>query len=210
MEIDSVPVVQTNKNYRRVVNPSSVLPQLKLIIIKNDTSLAHHNIELDLSLMVGSIVFKYNEDLIIRSKAIARLKVDSSLQAEALDQLEELRENTQSAIHALIYKRRNRYNISIGSPVILLPINGTYQGKFSPIWAVRTGALNISSADPKDSNEDESGIFENLSLDRRNSTPKSKFNFAKAVRRLMRGSSMPKSRGVDTDQYFDHFRVTIS
>ena len=93
--------------------------------------------------------------MLIRAKAIARLKVDLSLQTEAIDQLEELRENTQSAIHSLIYRRRNKYNISIGSPIFLLPINGTFEGKYSPIWALRTGALNISTADPNDFEEDQ-------------------------------------------------------
>ena len=53
-------------------------------------------------------------------------------------------------------------------------------------------------------------MFDNLAVDLRQSTPKSRFNFAKAVRKLMRGSSMPKSRGIDTDPFFDHFKVTVS
>ena len=86
--------------------------------------------------------------MIIRGKAISRLKVDSSLQSEALDQLEELRENTQSTIHSLVYRRRNRYNITVGSPIFLLPINGRFEGKFSPIWAIRTGKITFATADP--------------------------------------------------------------
>lgn len=128
-----------------------------MTLTKNDTATSVNDIEFDLSLQIGQIVFKYNEDLMIRAKAIARLKVDQSLQTEALDQLEELRENTQSAIHSLIYRRRNRYKIYIASPIFLLPINGTFDGKQSSIWAVRTGALNIQTADPADVETESNG-----------------------------------------------------
>ena len=129
-----------------------------------------------------------------------------------MDQLEELRENTQSTIHSLIYRRRNKYNISIGSPIVLLPINGTFEGKYSSVWAVRTGALNIATADKNEFEEEmvSSKLLENISTDKRRSTPRSRFNFSKVVRRLMRGNSMPKSRGPETEQCFDHFRISIS
>lgn len=179
-------------------------------LTKNNVSSAANDIEHDLNLSIGQIMFKYNEDLVIRAKAISRLKVDTSLQIEAIDQLEELRENTQSAIHSLIYRRRNRYNISIGSPIFLLPINGTFEGHFSPIWAVRTGALTIGTSDPRDSDEQDN-LFENLHLGRnRRSTTKERFNFAKAVRKCMRGKTMPRSRGVDTERFFDRLKVQVS
>lgn len=106
---ECISVIQTNKNMRR--EDDSQVPQWDMTLTKNDTATSVNDIEFDLSLQIGQIVFKYNEDLMIRAKAIARLKVDQSLQTEALDQLEELRENTQSAIHSLIYRRRNRYKI---------------------------------------------------------------------------------------------------
>ena len=60
-------------------------PQWDMTLTKNDTALGLHDIEFDLALRIGQIVFKYNEDLIIRAKAIARVKVDQKLQNEALD-----------------------------------------------------------------------------------------------------------------------------
>ena len=81
-----------------------------------------------------------------------------------------------------------------------LPINGTFEGKYSPIWAVRTGTLNISTADPNDFEDEHSHkLFENLTADKKRSTPRSRFNFSKVVRKLMRGNSMPKSRGTETE-----------
>ena len=155
---ECVSVIQTNKkdgfNLGGGVDESQT-PQWDMNLIKNDTTKATSDLELDLSLKIGQIVFKYNEDLIIRAKAIVRLKIDQSLQTEALDQLEELRENTTSAIHSLIYRRRNRYNIQIGSPIFLLPINGTFDGKFSPVWVIRTGALNVSTNDSRERGEEE-------------------------------------------------------
>lgn len=65
-----------------------------MTLTKNDTATADDDIEFDLKLQIGQIVFKYNEDLLIRAQAIARLKFDQALQTEALDKLEELRENT--------------------------------------------------------------------------------------------------------------------
>ena len=92
-----------------------------------------------------------------------------------------------------------------------MPIKGTYEGRYSPIWVIRTGALNISTADQKDLADDKgNSVFENLSLDRRRSPVKTGFNFAQIVRMLMRGGSMPESRGSETDAYFDHFRITVS
>ena len=52
---------------------------------KNDPATALNDIEYEINLLIGQIVFKYNEDLIIRAKAIARLKVDLSIQNEAID-----------------------------------------------------------------------------------------------------------------------------
>lgn len=56
-----------------------------MTLIKNDPATALHDIEFDITLFLGQILFKYNEDLIIRAKAIARLKVDLSLRTEAMD-----------------------------------------------------------------------------------------------------------------------------
>ena len=54
-------------------------------LTKNNVSSAANDIEHDLNLSIGQIMFKYNEDLVIRAKAISRLKVDTSLQIEAID-----------------------------------------------------------------------------------------------------------------------------
>ncbi len=50
-----------------------------MTLIKNNVSTATNDIEHDLNLSIGQILFKYNEDLVIRAKAISRIKVDSSL-----------------------------------------------------------------------------------------------------------------------------------
>lgn len=47
---------------------------------------------------IGSIVFKYNEDLTIRLMAISRLKVDEKITSAARDRLEDLREQTNSKL----------------------------------------------------------------------------------------------------------------
>ena len=79
-------VIYTNN--RAKAEDESRVPQLDMTLTKNNAATARSDVELDLSLKIGQIIFKYNEDLIIRAKAISRLKVDRSLQNEALDQLE--------------------------------------------------------------------------------------------------------------------------
>ena len=78
---------------------------------KNDARLAQKDIEYDIGLTIGSILFKYKEDLVIRVKAMTRLKVDKKLKESAYDKMEDLKETTKSRLHAIIYKRANRYQI---------------------------------------------------------------------------------------------------
>jgi hypothetical protein len=46
----------------------------------------------------------------------------------------------------MIYRRKNRYVVSIQSPVFILPIRATFDAKFSPVWVIRTGDMLIISA----------------------------------------------------------------
>ena len=78
---ECISVIQTNKNLRS----SEQEPQWDMTLKKNDPATALNDIEYEINLLIGQIVFKYNEDLIIRAKAIARLKVDLSIQNEAID-----------------------------------------------------------------------------------------------------------------------------
>jgi hypothetical protein len=43
---------------------------------------------------VGSIVYKYYEDLLIRAKGISNVQVDQEIQSAAMDTLEDLKETT--------------------------------------------------------------------------------------------------------------------
>jgi hypothetical protein len=46
----------------------------------------------------------------------------------------------------MLYRRKNRYVLSIQSPVFVLPIRRTFDAKFSPVWVIRTGDTLIMSA----------------------------------------------------------------
>ena len=48
-----------------------------------------------------------------------------------------------------MYQKKNRFVIHMESPVIILPINNTYEGKNASVWVIRTGNLLISSEDLK-------------------------------------------------------------
>jgi hypothetical protein len=50
-------------------------------------------------------------------------------------------------MYDLIYKKKNRYVIQIESPVIILPIHQTFQGRNAPVWVIRTGDVMIVSED---------------------------------------------------------------
>ena len=145
-------VIQTNttqgvSNINDDDSASQIIPQLDLKVTKNDPKLQVKDIEFDIGLTIGSILFKYKEDLVIRVKAITRLKVDKKLKESAYDKMEDLKETTKSRLHAIIYRRANRYKIYMQSPVFVLPIRGTFHGNNSPIWVIRTGDVSISSAD---------------------------------------------------------------
>lgn len=47
----------------------------------------------------------------------------------------------------MLYKRKNRYAISIESPVLIIPIQQTFEGNNAPVWVIRTGNMLIVSED---------------------------------------------------------------
>lgn len=108
--------------------------------------LADQGIEYDVALQIGSVVFKYFEDLLVRGRAIFQVKVDKGISASAASSFDDLKESTQSRFHDMIYRRKNRYVVSIQSPVFILPIRATFDAKFSPVWVIRTGDMLIISA----------------------------------------------------------------
>lgn len=133
------------------------------------------------------------------------MQVDKKLKESAYDKMEDLKETTKSRLHAIIYKRANRYQIYMQSPVFVLPIRGTFAGHHSPIWVIRTGDVQIASADEDQKTKgmhEESGPAKNVvkggHLDPNTSselqTPqrivsREKFDLAKVVRMLMRGKN---------------------
>ena len=114
--------------------------------MKNDPNLADQGIEYDVALQIGSIVFKYYENLITRSKAIFQVKIDKEISASALDRFDDIKESTQNRFNELLYRRKNRYVVSIQSPVFVLPIRATFDAKYSPVWVIRTGDMLMISA----------------------------------------------------------------
>jgi hypothetical protein len=56
--------------------------------------------------------------------------------------MEDIREATSNSIYSMIYKKANRFNIDIASPVIVLPLSSAAD---SPVWVFRLGDLNVTS-----------------------------------------------------------------
>lgn len=56
--------------------------------------------------------------------------------------MEVIREATSNSIYSIIYKKANRFNIDIASPVIVLSLSSASD---SPVWVVRLGDLNVKS-----------------------------------------------------------------
>ena len=48
-----------------------------------------------------------------------------------------------------MYKRKNRFVVSIESPVLVIPIYHTFEGKHAPLWVSRTGNMLVRSHDIK-------------------------------------------------------------
>ena len=102
-------------------------------------------IEFNVALQIGTVIFKFNEDLLIRAKVISQLQVDQEMRVSAFEKLEQLREEGRNRLNDLIYKKKNRYIFSMSSPVFILPIRGTYEGTVAPIWVIRTGDVVFES-----------------------------------------------------------------
>ena len=85
--------------------------------------------------------------MIIRARAISNVKIDEEMQVAALGRLEDLREATGNRMHQLLYQTKNRYVISVESPVLILPICATFEGKVAPCWVMNTGNVLIISED---------------------------------------------------------------
>ena len=47
----------------------------------------------------------------------------------------------------MLYQTKNRYVISVESPVLILPICATFEGKVAPCWVMNTGNVLIISED---------------------------------------------------------------
>ena len=99
-----------------------------------------------------SVVYKHYEDLVVRAWAISNIQIDEEISSVAKGTLEDLRETTQNRLHELLYKKRNRFVISVQSPVIILPVKGVFQN--SPVWIIRTGDMLILSEDTRKINND--------------------------------------------------------
>lgn len=68
----------------------SLRPQLLVEIRKGQPDLLPLGVEFDISIHLGSIIYKYEEDLMIRAKAISNVQLDQEIQSAALDTLEDL------------------------------------------------------------------------------------------------------------------------
>lgn len=143
---DCTQVIMTNKAQLSKQDQSELQPQWDLEVTKNDPKLADLGIEYDVTLQIGSIVFKYFEDLIIRGKSIFKVKVDKEMSETAYSSFDDLKMTTQNQLHDMVYKRKNRYVVSVQSPIFVLPIRGTFDAKFSPVWVIKTGDLLVISA----------------------------------------------------------------
>jgi hypothetical protein len=49
----------------------------------------------------------------------------------------------------MLYKKKNRYCISIESPVLIIPLNQTFEGKNAPVWIIKLGNMLILSEKDK-------------------------------------------------------------
>lgn len=56
--------------------------------------------------------------------------------------MEDIREATSNSIYSIIYKKANRFNINIASPIIVLPLSTEADAS---VWVLRLGDLNIRS-----------------------------------------------------------------
>ena len=75
---ECIQVIRTNNKVRGEEDLRTV-PQWDMTLIKNNSVTSKTDIEFDLDLKIGQIFAKYNEELVIRGKAISRIKVDQSL-----------------------------------------------------------------------------------------------------------------------------------
>lgn len=136
---------------KQSVEGQSERPQLTMEVRKGDTNLLKDSIEYDINLQVSSVIYKHYEDLIIRARAISNIKIDQEIQTAAMGTFEDLRESTQNRLHEMLYKKKNRYCISIESPVLIIPLNQTFEGKSAPVWVIKLGNMLILSE--KDKNQ---------------------------------------------------------
>ena len=142
---DCTSAIQQNKAFSNEFEKSR--PQCTIEVKKGTKELLGAGIEYDLNVRIESIIYKHYEDLIIRARAISNVKIDEEMQVAALGRLEDLREATGNRMHQLLYQTKNRYVISVESPVLILPICATFEGRVAPCWVMNTGNVLIISED---------------------------------------------------------------
>ena len=64
-------------------------------------------VDFNVNLQLGSIVYKYYEELVIRMKAITSVKIDENIQTAAFDNYEELSKATQNTLNEILYSKKN-------------------------------------------------------------------------------------------------------
>lgn len=79
----------------------------------NDPTLEHFGIEYNISVKAERLIVKYNEDIMVRAKAFSNLQVDQDIADDAMNAVEDLRENTQNQLQSIIYGKKNRYFIKV-------------------------------------------------------------------------------------------------
>ncbi len=80
--------------------------------------------------------------MLVRMKSISDVNVKEETSSAAFDALEDWRDFTQSQITQALYKKANRFEINIASPIIVLPISSAAQ---APVWVVRLGDMSVKS-----------------------------------------------------------------
>lgn len=86
----------------------------------------------------------YSKEFVQRAMVLSKIDINEETQNAATDKMEDIREATSNSIYSLIYKKANRFNIDIASPVIVLPLSSAAD---SPVWVLRLGDLNVTSLD---------------------------------------------------------------
>lgn len=105
------------------------------------------SLEFDISLTAGSLLITYQVEFIaIIQRVLQDVSLDEKASNAAIEAYSDFKNVTSSQLEEMIYKKANKVEINIGSPMLLLPQKVGFDIN-EPCWLMRLGDFTLKTTE---------------------------------------------------------------